>query len=76
MDIGAKKLNLIEEVLKIENNSVLIALEEFLKASKNPNLESNNKFSAFSGIWSDKEALEVKEIISASCENTNLDDWK
>jgi hypothetical protein len=73
----AKKLHIIEEVLKIKSEATLTALEIFLKKSKKSENISNNKgFSEFSGIWSKDEAEEIERIIEESCETINPDDWK
>jgi len=77
MYIEAKKLHIIEEVLKIENDVTLSALELFLKrAVKNENAASTSGFSEFSGIWSKDEAEEIERIIAESCETIHPDDWK
>ncbi len=73
----AKKLHIIEEILKINNNDTLSALEKFLKTStREPRLKEKFGFSEFSGIWSKEEANEIERIIEESCENINPDDWK
>jgi hypothetical protein len=73
----AKKLHIIEEILKINNNDTLSALEKFLKNStKEPRLKEKFRFSEFSGVWSKEEANEIERIIEESCENINPDDWK
>jgi hypothetical protein len=77
MYIEAKKLHIIEEVLKINNDAALSALESFLKKSKSEeNLTNKSGFSEFSGIWSKSEAEEIEKIISESCETIHPDDWK
>ncbi|MDO3642615.1 hypothetical protein [Mucilaginibacter sp. L3T2-6] len=72
-----KKLHIIEEILKIDNDNVLSALENFLKIS-GKGKEYTKKFDikAFSGIWTKEEADEIEKIISASCETIHPDDWK
>ena len=49
MDIGTKKLTLIEKILKIENESVLSAVEKLLVTPRKPITAKNSKFSKFSG---------------------------
>jgi len=65
----AKKLHIIEEVLKINSDATLSALEIFLKKSKREEkiIKAPN-FMQFSGIWSKDEAEEIEKIISESCE--------
>jgi len=73
----AKKLYIIEEVLKINSDAALSALENFLKNSKKDESVINvPDFSEFSGIWSKDEAKEIERIIAESCEIINPDDWK
>jgi uncharacterized protein YbcI len=73
----AKKLHIIEEVLKIKSESTLSALENFLKKSqKSEDVVKTSNFRKFSGIWSKDEAEEIEKIISESCETIHPDDWK
>jgi hypothetical protein len=73
----AKKLHIIEEVLKIKSESTLSALENFLKKSKkNEDIGKTSDFRKFSGIWSKDEAEEIEKIIFESCETIHPDDWK
>ena len=73
----AKKLHIIEEILKIEDESVLIALEDFMDKSKKAEpAPLASGFEAFVGIWSADEADEIQKIIADSCETINPDDWK
>jgi len=73
----AKKLHIIEEVLKINNDATLSALENFMKKSiKDGNKGEASNFSEFSGIWSKDEAEEIERIIAESCENIHPDDRK
>ena len=77
MHSEAKKLHIIEEVLKITNDDALSALESFIKKSqKAESAKSEGNFKDFSGIWSKDEAEEIERIIAESCENIHPDDWK
>ncbi len=68
-----KKLNIIQEVLKINNQATLSALENFLKKSaKDENPLTNSGISEFSGIWSKEEAEEIQRIIEEACELVSL----
>jgi hypothetical protein len=71
----AKKLHLIEEILKIENDSVLDEVENVISKSKLHAI-GRKSFKEFSGIWTAEEADEIKKIIEDSCEQINPDDWK
>ncbi|HEY2581898.1 MAG TPA: hypothetical protein VGI43_08830 [Mucilaginibacter sp.] len=73
----AKKLHIIEEVLKIDSDATLSKLESFIKKSKkDENLKTKGGFRDFSGIWTKEEAEEIEKIISESCETIHPDDWK
>ena len=71
----AKKLHLIEEILKIENEAVLDEVNNVISKSKLHPVEPKS-FKKFSGIWSSSEADEMKRIIEESFEQINPDDWK
>lgn len=73
----ARKLHLIEEVLKIQSEATLIAIENFLNKSKEINDQGTTSgFRDFSGIWGKDEAEERERIIEDSCETIHPDDWK
>ncbi|GGG91364.1 hypothetical protein GCM10007415_27430 [Parapedobacter pyrenivorans] len=74
----ARKLHVIEEVLKIKSDDTLSALEDFLRKAK---IKSKSKpkrsaFAEFSGIWSKEEAEEIERAIKEGCETIHPDDWK
>ena len=72
----ARKINLIEAVLKVSNEATLIELETILKKSKP--VKGKQPFSAhdFLGIWSKKDAALIEKAIEESCEQLHEDDWK
>ena len=74
----ARKLQLIEEVLKIKSEASLAALEDFMSRVKENERLSKKKigFEEFSGVWTAEEALEIENIINESCETIHPDDWK
>ena len=74
----AKKLHLIEEVLKINSEATLIALENFLQSnsSTKTQISESIRFNKFSGIWSEEEAEEVEKNIAKSCDTIDSNDWK
>ena len=71
----AKKLHLIEEILKIENDAVLDQVGDLLTKSKLHPVERIS-FKDFSGIWSEEEAEEMKQAIKDSFDQIHPDDWK
>ncbi len=70
----ARKINLIEAVLKVSNEATLIELETVLKKSK----KKKEAFSAhdFSGVWSKKDNALIEKAIEEGCEQIHQDDWK
>ena len=71
----SRKIQLIEDVLKVENDSILSKLESVLKNSRSAK-EKKRSIYDFVGIISNKEAQEMKKIIKETSETINPDDWK
>lgn len=71
----ARKLHLIEEVLKIDNEATLSALEALLKDTRETEDDKPN-IRNFSGIWTKEEANEIERIIEEACETISPDDCK
>jgi len=71
----ARKLHLIDEVIKITNEDTLAKMESLLKTAKSVN-KKKNSFKDFAGILTIKEADEMSRIIEDSCEKINPEDWK
>lgn len=71
----ARKLHLIEEILKIDNESVLSEVETVIVKNK---LHAVNRrsFSSFSGLLTDEEITEMEKNIEQGCEQIHVDDWK
>lgn len=71
----SRKIHLIEEVLKIDNDITLQKLESVLK---NSGRESKKKASAqeFVGLWNKKDASLIEKAIKEGCEQISADDWK
>lgn len=73
----ARKIHLIEEVLKVTNEATLIALETVIKKSKKKTgKEKKPSIYDFVGILTKKEAGEMRKAIEETCETINPDDWK
>ncbi len=72
----ARKIHLIEAVLKVSNEAVLVELETVIK--KMPAKQEKKKISAhdFLGVWSKKDAALIEKAIHESCEQIHEDDWK
>jgi hypothetical protein len=71
----AKKLHLIEEIIKIENDELLNELESAIMRNRQP-AKPEGRFGKFAGMWTDEEADEFERIIEEGCETIHPDDWK
>lgn len=68
----ARKLHLIEAILRTEDTTVLNRLEAILsEATQMP----AGRFTSFAGIWNGAEAAAVEKAISEGCEQVHKDDW-
>jgi hypothetical protein len=72
----AKKLHLIEEVLKIKNEFVLKEIEAIVNRAKSVKKEPKPSAHDFSGLLSEKDASLMEAAIQEGCEQVNPDDWK
>lgn len=75
MYIESRKIHLIEEVLKVEDESTLTALETVLKKAKKAK-EKKYGIYDFVGILSKKEVAQMRKAIEETCETINENDWK
>ena len=72
----ARKLHLIEEILKVKSESVWIALENVLKKDEvKLDIEKPTIYD-FVGILSEKDAKAMKKAIEEACETIDENDWK
>ena len=72
----ARKIQLIEEVLKVKNEAILIELESVLKRA---GLYKENKQPSahdLVGVISNEDAALMSMAIEEACEQINPDDWK
>ncbi|MDR0792664.1 MAG: hypothetical protein LBE82_05110 [Chitinophagaceae bacterium] len=72
----ARKLSLIEEVLKINNDDTLTALETTLGKVRKKRTAKKPSIYDFVGILTKEEADEMKKAIEETCETIHPDDWK
>ena len=70
-----KKMHLIEEVLKVNNEETLAELETVLVKSKSEKKEKTSILD-FVGVMSRKETTQMRKAIEETCETINADDWK
>ena len=71
----AKKLHLIEEILKIENDVVLAEVETVISKSKAHGVRRKS-FKDFAGMMSDEDIKKLEKTIEEGCETIHSDDWK
>jgi hypothetical protein len=69
----AKKLRLIEVLIKENDDEVLKKVEKILIT---PTLTSSAKFANFSNKLTDLELEELEKNIEDGCEQINENDWK
>ena len=71
----SRKIHLIEEVLKIDDESTLSELETVLKRSKKTAKDKLSVYD-FLGVMNKKETEKMRKAIEESCEIINEDDGK
>lgn len=74
----ARRIHLIEEMLKETNENTLIEVEKILGQTKKKVSTKEKKSSIydFVGIMTKKEASQMKKAVTETCEKVNPDDWK
>jgi ethanolamine utilization microcompartment shell protein EutL len=73
-----RKIQLIENLLKVDSDTTLREVEIVLNKSKKKISVKKKKKSAydFLGIWTKEEAAEIEKIIEEGCEQIDHDGWK
>jgi phosphoribosyl-ATP pyrophosphohydrolase len=71
----AKKIQVIEEVLKINNAAPLQELEKVLQKWKKSKAKKSSIYD-FVGVLSATEARQMKKAIEETSETINADEWK
>jgi hypothetical protein len=71
----ARKIHLIEEVLKVKSEAVLLQIETILN-SYNSKVEKKPSIYDFVGIISKNEAVEMNRAITEACVIIDENDWK
>lgn len=71
----SRKIQLIEEVLKVNNDHLLSELETVLKKARKTKPKKLS-LSDFVGVLSNKDATEMRKAIKETAETINTDDWK
>ena len=71
----SRKIQLIEEVLKVTNEHLLCELETVLMKARKTKLKKLS-MNDFVGVLSKKDATEMRKAIKETAETINPDDWK
>jgi hypothetical protein len=73
-----RKINIVEEVLKIDNENTLAEIEGIISKSKSAKKVKSKKSWVydFVGVISKKDAAIMEKAINETCETINPDDWK
>jgi len=71
----ARKMRLIEEVIKTKNEAVLIELESVLRKSKSKDQPRPSAYDLI-GLWSKDDADLIEKAIEESCEQINPDETR
>jgi hypothetical protein len=75
MNGEARKLHLIEAILKTEDEALLNEMENLLE--KKPAMPGTKKtWKEFTGFLSEEEANEWTKNVEEGCEQIDLDGWK
>ena len=73
----ARKIQLLEEILKTDNEATLVEVETVLKKNKNKGgKRKKNSIRDFMGVITEEEASEMTKAIEETCEKIYSDDWK
>jgi hypothetical protein len=75
MSSDARKMHLLEEVIKLQDEAILSQLEHVLL---HPSLENKPKNSARNlvGIFDENDLEVMEKAIDEGCGQVNPDDWK
>lgn len=72
----ARKLHIIEELLKLKSEAVLSEVEAVLRKAAIPIKNDKRSAHDFSGIISKKDSKLMETAIEEGCEQIHPDDWK
>jgi hypothetical protein len=71
----ARKIHLIEEMLKVDDDATLTQLEAVLKNTKRVKAKKRNIYD-FMGVFNKKETAQIRKAIAETSETIHPDDWK
>lgn len=78
MYTDARKIHLLEKVLKVTNEATLLELETVLEKTKMNTRKTKKKLAIrdFLGTFTKEEANEMRKVINETCEQIDYNDWK
>ena len=78
MYIEARKLHIIEAILKTRSEAILRAIENIVETNmaQEVNEKPKAKFSELIGALTHEEAETMKQVVEENFEKINPDDWK
>ena len=76
MYFEAKKLHLIEDLLKIKSEAALLEIETVVKKSLKAKKSKNSSARDFLGLISEEDSRLMESAIEEGCEQVNPDDWR
>lgn len=74
----ARKIHLLERLIREQSEEVFLQVEDILNRSEKQESAVVRKYTLedFVGIWTPEEADEMKLVIDERCGQINPDDWK
>ena len=72
----ARKMHLIEDLIKVKNEAVLIQIETIVKKAATRQDSAMPSAHDLVGLWSKEDAEAIEKAIEEGCEQINPDDWK
>jgi hypothetical protein len=72
----SKKIQLIEEVLRLDNSVVLKELESILKKSRKAVVAKKGRAHDLLGQWSKSDGALIEKAIADGCEQIHADEWR
>ena len=72
----SKKIQLIEEVLRLDNDVVLKELESVLKKLKKTVATKKGRAHDLLGQWSKSDAALIEKAIADGCDQIHADEWR
>ncbi len=72
----SRKLQIIEAILKTDNEAVLTAIETIVDQDTVTGKKPKARFSDLLGVLTQEEAESMKKTIEENFEKINPDDWK